>query len=79
MMNLHIMGIYDDFNKLCFEIIEEEIDLIQKQFYKWIFFDTENYLTKDLSKQANDFLWIQLFHYVIPYFSHNEQAKKANV
>jgi len=72
--DLNIIGIYDKFH-LLFSSIEEQSISITKQFSKWTFYDEEDYLKRDLSKQSNDFLWIQLFHNVISHFPRNEQAK----
>lgn len=53
--NLKIIGIYSSIH-LLFKSIEEEINLINKNYYKWAFFNQENYLVNDLSKQSNDFI-----------------------
>ena len=76
--DLNIIGIYQEFH-LLISSIEEQIHLINKQYFKWTFFDQENSLTRDLSKQANDFLWIQLFHRVISQFPRDEQARKQMI
>ncbi|CAF0823268.1 unnamed protein product [Adineta steineri] len=56
--------------------IEEQINLIAKQFFQWTFYDQTNFSKRDLSKLSSGFLWVQLFHDVISYFPHDEQAKK---
>lgn len=50
--------------------------MINRENYKWIFFNSENYLKKDLSKQVNDFLWIHFFHHIISIFLHDDKAKQ---
>ncbi|CAF1420015.1 unnamed protein product [Adineta steineri] len=59
-----------------YSTIEEQIDLIAKQFFQWTFYDQKNFSKRDLSKQSSDFLWMQLFYDAILYFPHDEQAKK---
>ena len=76
--NLNIVGIYHELH-LLLPSIEEQMTLINKQYSKWTFFDQENYLTKDLSKQTKDFLWFQLFHQTIRNFSRDEKAKKQMI
>ncbi|CAF1153018.1 unnamed protein product [Adineta steineri] len=73
--SLNIVGIYDKIPLLILSI-QEQIISINKQFYQWTFFNEENYLKRDLSKQANDFLWIHLFHRVITQLPRNKQAKQ---
>jgi hypothetical protein len=69
--NSKIIGIYHNFDFLC-SSLEEQNKLINKQFYRWTLFDQDEYQTKDLSKQSNDFLWYQLFHDVILHLSHDD-------
>ncbi|CAF0793793.1 unnamed protein product [Adineta steineri] len=73
--DLNIVGIYDKI-PLLVSSIQEQIISINKQFYQWTFFNEENYLKRDLSRQANDFLWIHLFHRVITQFPRDKQAKQ---
>ncbi|CAF4179741.1 unnamed protein product [Adineta steineri] len=76
--DLNIFGIYDKISLLVFSI-QEQIISINKQFYQWAFFNEENYLKRDLSKQSNDFLWIHLFHRVISQFPRDQQAKQQPI
>jgi hypothetical protein len=62
--NSKIIGIYDDLHILC-SSIQQQINLIQQQNHIWCFFDQNDCANRDLSKQANHFLWIQLFHHVL--------------
>lgn len=73
--NLNIIGIYHDMDLLC-SSIQEQIHLINKENFKWSFFNQEKYLNKDLSKQTNDLLWLHLFHSIITQFTHDEKAKQ---
>jgi len=76
--NTKIIGFYDNFKSFC-SSIEQEIKSIKKEFYRWTLFDEDEYETKDLSKQSNEFLWFQLFHDVILHFLHDEKAKKEMI
>jgi hypothetical protein len=76
--NTKIIGFYDNFKSFC-SSIEQEIKSIKKEFYRWTLFDEDEYETKDLSKQSNEFLWFQLFHDVILHFPHDEKAKKEMI
>ena len=73
-----IIGIYDNVDRLC-SSLEERIKLMNKQLYQWNLFDPNEYKTKDLSKQSNDFLWYQLFHDVISHFSYDENARQEMI
>jgi hypothetical protein len=62
--NSKIIGIYDNLDLLC-SSLQEQIKLVNKQFYLWAFFDQDEYANKDSSKQSSEFLWFQLFPDVI--------------
>ena len=70
-----IVGIYVDLNSLCVSI-QEQVDLVEQQLETFSFFDQHQKSTKDLSKQSAEFLWFQLFNYVILRLPRNQQAKK---
>ena len=70
-----IIGIYTDLHSLCISI-REQIDGVEKQLATFSYFDQRQKSTKDLSKQSAEFLWFQLFNYVMLRLPHSEQAKK---
>jgi tetratricopeptide (TPR) repeat protein len=72
---LKIVGIYVDINALCVSI-QEQVDLVEKQLKTFSIFDQHQKSTKDLSKQSAEFLWFQLFGYVILRLPRNQHAKK---
>ena len=73
-----IAGIFDELDLLC-SAIQEQITLADEQMYTWSFFDQEENATRDLSKQASDFLWLQLLHDVILSLPRDQQAKKQMI
>jgi tetratricopeptide (TPR) repeat protein len=73
-----IIGIYIDLNELC-QSIEQQIDLVDKQLQTFSFFDQHQKSTKDLSKESSEFLWFQLFNYVIARLPRNQQAKQQMI
>ncbi|CAF0850895.1 unnamed protein product [Adineta steineri] len=72
---LNIIGVYHRLD-VFYSALEEQINLIAKQFFQWTFYDQTNFSKRDLSKQSSDFLWMQLFHDAISYFPHDDQAKE---
>ncbi|CAF4207608.1 unnamed protein product [Rotaria sp. Silwood2] len=72
---LNIIGIYVNLDDLC-QSIKEQIDLVNKQIQTFSFFDQHEKSTKDLSKESAEFLWFQLFSYVIARLPRNQQAKQ---
>ncbi|CAF2782041.1 unnamed protein product [Rotaria sp. Silwood2] len=70
-----IIGIYSDIHNLS-QSIKEQIDLVNKQIETFCFFDQHQTLIKDLSKESAEFLWFQLFNYVITRFPRNQQTKQ---
>ena len=70
-----IVGIYTDLKSLCISI-QEQIDLVEKQFATFSYFDQRQKSTKNLSKESAEFLWFQLFNNVMLRLPHNQQAKK---
>ncbi|CAF1384583.1 unnamed protein product [Rotaria sordida] len=73
-----IIGIYINLNDLC-KSIKEQIDLVSKQIQTFSFFDQHQKSTKDLSKESAEFLWFQLFHYVIARLPRNQQSKQQMI
>jgi tetratricopeptide (TPR) repeat protein len=73
-----IVGIYDKLD-LLFISINEQIDFIEKRLHRWCFFDQVEYATKDLSKQANGFLWLQLFHSVLLHLPCDQPVKRQKI
>ncbi|CAF1404484.1 unnamed protein product [Adineta ricciae] len=72
---LNITGIYDQLGQLC-SSIKEELDLIDEHNSNWIFYDPKQTMERDLSKNANDFLWVHLFHELICYLPQDDLAKR---
>lgn len=50
---LNIIGNFHDVDGLC-SSIDKEINLINKEHFKWTFFNYNDYLRRNLSKQTND-------------------------
>ncbi|CAF3721502.1 unnamed protein product [Rotaria sordida] len=73
-----IIGIYINLNDL-YKSIKEQIDLVDKQIQTFSFFDQHQKSTKDLSKESAEFLWFQLFNYVITRLPRNQQAKQQMI
>ncbi|CAF0815539.1 unnamed protein product [Rotaria sp. Silwood1] len=80
LLNKHskIIGIYISLNDLC-KSIKEQIDLVSKQIQTFSFFDQHQKSTKDLSRESAEFLWFQLFHYVITRLPRNQLAKQQMI
>lgn len=70
-----LVGIYTDLHSLCTSI-REQIDAVERQLATFSCFDQHQKSTKDLSKQSAEFLWFQLFNYVMLRLPQNDQAKK---
>ena len=73
-----IIGIYVNLDELC-KSIGEQIDLVDKQLQTFAFFDQNQKSTKDLSKQSAEFLWFQLFNYVINRLPKDQKAKQQMI
>ncbi|CAF4814250.1 unnamed protein product [Rotaria sp. Silwood1] len=73
-----IIGIYIDLDDLC-KSLKEQIDLVNRQIQTFSFFDQHQKSTKDLSKESAEFLWFQLFNYVIDRLPRNQQAKQQMI
>jgi hypothetical protein len=73
-----IIGIYDQFELLCLSI-QERIEFVVKELHTWSFYDQNENATRDLSRQSNDFLWLQLVHDVLSSLSRDEQAKRQMI
>jgi hypothetical protein len=73
-----IIGIYNNLTDL-YKSIKQQIDLFDKQLQTFSFLDQNQKSTKDLEKQSGEFLWFQLFNYVINRLPRNEQAKQHMV
>ncbi|CAF1439523.1 unnamed protein product [Adineta steineri] len=72
-----LIGIYDKFD-LLLSAIKKKINLIQKKMCQCCFFDQIQYENKDLSKQANSFLWHQLFPDVLLHLSSDRQFENVD-
>ncbi|CAF2976076.1 unnamed protein product [Rotaria sp. Silwood2] len=73
-----IIGIYTVFDDLC-KSIKEQIDFVYKQIQTFSFFDQHKKLTKDLFKESAEFLWFQLFHYVIARLPRTQKEKQQMI
>ncbi|CAF1482742.1 unnamed protein product, partial [Rotaria sp. Silwood1] len=73
-----IIGIYTNLDDLC-NSIKEQIVLVSKQIQTFSFFAQHERLTKDLSKESAQFLWLQVFNYVIARLPRNQQAKEQMI
>ncbi|CAF4337813.1 unnamed protein product, partial [Rotaria sp. Silwood2] len=73
-----LIGIHNDLDLLCFSI-EEQIDFLERHLQTFSFFDQDEYLTKDLSKQTADLLWFQLYHDILFELIHDEEAKQEMI
>ncbi|CAF1490131.1 unnamed protein product [Rotaria sordida] len=73
-----IIGFYDEINLLCVSI-KEQIDFLNQNLQTFNFFDQNEYLTKDLSKETADLLWFQLYHDILFNLTYDEQAKKEMI
>jgi hypothetical protein len=70
-----IIAIYENLDLLCISS-KEQIDLLNKRSYpSWCCFDQLEYVTKDLSKQSSDFLWLHLFHAILLHLSRQQQQR----
>mgnify|MGYP001068459397 CR=1 FL=1 len=73
-----IIGIFNDLDQLC-ESIREQIHLVDQQIQTLNFFNQHEHSTKDLSKQSGQFIWFQLFKYVILRLPRDEKAKQEMI
>ncbi|CAF5157376.1 unnamed protein product, partial [Rotaria sp. Silwood1] len=73
--NSKLIGIYNELDLLCLSI-EEQVDFLDRHLQTFSFFDQDELLTKDLSKQTIDLLWFQLYHDIICELTHDEEAKQ---
>ncbi|CAF0960711.1 unnamed protein product [Rotaria sordida] len=72
------IGIYDELDLLCLSI-QEQVDLLDRDLQIFSFFDQNERLTKDLSKQTADLLWFQLYHDVLFQLTYDEDAKQEMI
>ncbi|CAF0853965.1 unnamed protein product [Rotaria sordida] len=72
------IGIYDELDLLCLSI-QEQVDLLDRDLQIFSFFDQDERLTKDLSKQTADLLWFQLYHDVLFQLTYDEDAKQEMI
>ncbi len=77
LQNSKVIGVFDNVDLLC-SSIQEQINYIEKQSRTWCFIDQNEYATRDLTKQASDFLWLQLFHDVLLHLPFEKQVKIQN-
>ena len=70
-----IVDICTHLNLLCASI-RQQIFLVQKHLETFSFFDQNQHITKNLSKESAEFLWYQLFKDVILRLPHNQEAKQ---
>ena len=68
------IAIYNTVSELC-ESIQEQTALVDNQLQTLSSFDQYQQSTKDLTKQSEEFLWFQLFKYIVLRLPRNEQAK----
>jgi tetratricopeptide (TPR) repeat protein len=73
-----IIGIYARLGHLC-SSIRHEINLVDKQLQTFNVFDRHQRSIKDLSQQSGEFLWLQLFHYIIIRLPRQQQAKQQMI
>ena len=73
-----IIGVYARLDDLC-SSIRHEIELVDQQLQTFSMFDRHQKSTKDLSQQSGEFLWLQLFHYVIIRLPRQQQAKQQMI
>ncbi|CAF1470942.1 unnamed protein product [Adineta ricciae] len=66
---------HDEIDRLC-SSIKEELDLSDDHNSKWIFYNPTFAMKRDLSKNANNFLCIYLFHELLQYFPRDDRAKQ---
>ncbi|CAF3917741.1 unnamed protein product, partial [Rotaria sp. Silwood1] len=76
--NSKLIGIYNEFDLLCLSI-QEQIDFIDQHLQTFSFFDQDQYLTKNLSKQTIDLLWFQLYHDVLFDLTYDEKVKQEMI
>ena len=76
--NSKVIGIYNDIDLLISSILKQ-MQLIYKNIYNWCFFNQNEYGNKDLSKQANDFLYLRLFHHLLLYVLSELQIKRQKI
>ncbi|CAF2810913.1 unnamed protein product [Rotaria sp. Silwood2] len=74
----NIIGIYINLQDLC-KAVKEQIDFFYKQIQTFSFFDQHEKSIKDLSKESAEFLWFQLFNYVIARLPRDQQAKQQMI
>ncbi|CAF2988578.1 unnamed protein product, partial [Rotaria sp. Silwood2] len=74
----NIIGIYINLDDLC-KSIKEQTDLVNKQIQTFSFFDQHEKSIKDLSKESAQFLWFQVFNYVIFRLPRDQQAKEQMI
>ncbi|CAF4734140.1 unnamed protein product, partial [Rotaria sp. Silwood2] len=72
------IGIYEEVDLLCLSI-QEQIDFIDQNLETISFFDQDEHLTKDLSKQTADLFWFQLYHDILFDLTHDEEAKQEMI
>ncbi|CAF4661347.1 unnamed protein product [Rotaria sp. Silwood1] len=73
-----LIGIYDEFD-LLYLSVQEQVDFLNRHLEIFSFFDQEEYLTRDLSKQTADLLWFQLYHDVLFELTYNKEAKQEMI
>ncbi|CAF5070179.1 unnamed protein product, partial [Rotaria sp. Silwood1] len=73
-----LIGIYDELDLLCLSM-QEQVDFLDRHLKIFSFFDQDEHLTKDLSKQTADLLWFQLYHEVLFQLPYNEEAKQEMI
>ncbi|CAF4368460.1 unnamed protein product, partial [Rotaria sordida] len=71
-------GIYINLDDL-FKVIKEQINLVDRQIQTFSFFDQYQKLTEDLSKDSTEFIWFQLFNYILSTLSRDQQAKQQMI
>ncbi|CAF4371720.1 unnamed protein product, partial [Rotaria sordida] len=73
-----IIGIYINLDDL-YKVIKEQINLVDRQIQTFSFFDQYQKLTEDLSKDSTEFVWFQLFNYILSTLPRDQQAKQQMI
>ncbi|UJR12217.1 hypothetical protein I4U23_016394 [Adineta vaga] len=70
-----IIGVHDNFDLLR-QSVEEQINLIEKQFETFSTLNQSQKIIKDLSKQSAEFLWFQFFKNILYRLPSNQYGRK---
>ncbi|CAF2745527.1 unnamed protein product [Rotaria sp. Silwood2] len=73
--NSKLIGVYDKFDALYLSI-QKQVEFFDEHFETFSFFDLNENLIKDLSKQTADLLWFQLYHDILLQLTYDKEAKQ---